>query len=522
MFLSLKTSVYGQENILLATPNKERLAYNVHHYELDLQVSFEEKKLKGHVTVYFELNNETEKLSVDLHKNLSINRIIWSGQSLPFKRIHRQVMITFPEMLKKGSNSQFTIYYEGSPLEAKNPPWSGGFTWYQDTQANPWLGVSCQGDGASTWWPNKDLLSDEADSVTFSCTYPDSLFFVSNGNLYADSILANGWRKTTWKTHHPINNYNITMNIGNYTHFSDTFQSVDGAVIDLDYYVLKNHLKKAKKQFTQVKPMLRSFEKYFGAYPFPKDGYALVETPYLGMEHQSAIAYGNQYKKGYLGAYPKEIDFDFIIIHESGHEWWGNSVSMKDRADMWIHESFCTYSEALYVEDLYGYESMLDYLAYQRKRITHDAPLQGVPHTHKSGHHTDIYFKGTWVLHTLRNIVADDRLWLQTIKKLSLKFRHQIVTGEEVKDFLEQSLDKELDVFFKVYLDQKEIPRVFIKRKRRKDLIYLEGLGNLKIPIEIGNRKYILSKNKIKIPKKHREEFQNYLFRHFLFDINLK
>jgi aminopeptidase N len=527
--LLMTSSVFAQnqqeEMSLLATPNQERTCYDIHSYEIDLNINPEKQNLVGRVDFHFEILQSTNRLQFDLDDVLVIDSILFENNTIKnIQRKHRSVSFNTLRTLEKGENLSFSVYYQGSPQKAVNPPWDGGMSWRKDKNGKHWIGVSCEGDGASIWWPNKDLLNDEPDSVVFSCTYPDDLLFVSNGNMMDDKLLGNNLRKTTWKTHHPINNYNITLNIGDYTHIKDTFFRENGSQLPLDYYVLSYNKEKAVKQFKIVHPMLKSFEKHFGEYPFPKDAYALVETPYLGMEHQSAIAYGNQYKKGYLGRYPKKMDFDFIVIHETGHEWWGNSVSMKDRSDMWIHESFCTYSEALFVEDYYGYESMKDYLVYQKKFIQNTSPIQGVPHHHESGHGGDIYYKGSWILHTLRNIVDNDSLWKKTIYNLAQQFKHKTVDGVDVKAFLEKELNLNLDTFFKVYFDSTHYPTVEIKKEKKHILIRLDDQLNLPIHLKLSTKKgktktYTIGNTWVKIKKASLKEITKEINRNYLVKI---
>ncbi len=514
----LPTTSYTQskENILLGELTKYRTCFDVNHYDLNIAVDFNNRSISGYNIISFTGKQEENILQIDLVANMVIDSIEFESKLLPFSREHRAVFVTLPHTIQIDSTYRLKVNFHGIPHQAENAPWDGGFVWTKDNNGLPWLGVACQGDGASYWWPNKDHLSDEPDSVMITCNYPSNLFFVGNGNLVKDTIHQDT-RTTTWKTEHNINNYNVTLNIADYVHFSDSYiRGTDS--LDLDYYILSYNKEKAKKQFQQVKPMLESFEKHFGPYPFPKDGYALVETSYLGMEHQSAIAYGNKYQKGYLGRYPKNIDFDFIIIHETGHEWWGNSISMNDRADMWIHESFCTYSEALYVEDLYGHESMLDYLVYQKSFINHKSPVQGILHTNTSGNHTDMYYKGSWALHSLRNIIQNDSLWHACILELAKKYQRKNVDGKEVISFMANKLNKNLDSFFKLYFEGVNIPKLVTKTNSNGRMVKIKGLPkDLHFPVNIGGKTIELN-NRWKPSPLPLSELQKYLERHFLLD----
>ncbi len=516
LFALINTGLIAQseEHILLGELSPLRTCFDVHHYDLDLTIDFQDRSISGLNTISFSGVLPSNTMQLDLANNLQIDSIILDDIHLNYSRTHRAIFITLSEALVVGNNYQIDVYFHGIPHQAKNAPWDGGFVWSKDQNGKDWLGVACQGDGASYWWPNKDHLSDEPDSVRVTCTYPSELFFVGNGNLENDSI-DGSTRTTSWKTQHTINNYDITLNIADYIHFSDQYRKGD-YMLDLDYYVLSYNKAKAEKQFQQVKPMLESFEKHFGPYPFPKDGYALVETSYLGMEHQSAIAYGNKYLKGYLGRYPKDIDFDFIIIHETGHEWWGNSVSMNDRADMWIHESFCTYSEALYVEDLYGYEDMLDYLVYQKDFINHESPIQGIPHTHSSGNHTDMYYKGSWALHSLRNMVQNDSLWRACIFQLAKTYKRSNVDGKEVIDFMSKKLNRSLDSFFELYFEGTEIPRLKVQRTKKGLKVKIANLPkDLSFPINIEGNSLSLN-GKWQLVTCSLPNLQKYLARRYL------
>ncbi|MCS6796493.1 MAG: M1 family metallopeptidase, partial [Raineya sp.] len=321
--------------------------------------------------------------------------------------------------------------------------------------------VACQNVGASIWYPNKDHWSDKPDSVKLTYEVPQDLIAVGNGNLIKTENLPNNYKRYIWKVSYPINNYNITLNVGKYVHFTDTYTAQDGSVLALDYYVLPENLTKAKKQFEQVKPMLACYEKFFDKYPFWNDGFALVETPYLGMEHQGAIAYGNKYLQGYLGSDLTRTGigkmFDFIIIHEAGHEYWGNSVSGDDRAEMWIHEAFCTYTEALYVECLWGKEKAFQYVSGWKNIVENDKPILPPRHVNQEGS-SDMYFKGALMIHTLRNIVANDEKWFAYLKEFYQTFKGKMTNTDEVMAFWSRKIGMDLVPFFTQYLKFTQIP----------------------------------------------------------------
>lgn len=438
----------------------ERTCYDVLSYDLTVEVDFDRKAIKGVNRIEFEAVSDFSRLQIDLFPELTIEKITWNNQNVLFSRVFGAVFVSFPNTIKAGTKDAFTVTYAGTPRMAKNPPWDGGFSWRLDEQGNPWLGVSCQGLGASVWWPNKDHLSDEPEQMTITIIAPDSLMAVANGNLKSENRLPDGRKSTVWEVSYPINNYNVSINIGKYAHFSDTYTNVDGLTLPLDYYVLAYNLEKAKSQFTQVKPMLACYEQYLTAYPFINDGFAIVETPYVGMEHQSAIAYGNKFENGYLGFDYSGIglDFDYILIHETGHEWWGNHVSMQDLADMWIHEGFCTYSEAIYVECRYGKETAIKYINHMKNLVSFDRPIIGDYNVNMEGS-GDMYHKGAVFLHTLRTLTDNDELWWSIIKGIQQDFAMQTVTTQQIETYISQKAGKDFSKEFDLYLRQTELPQ---------------------------------------------------------------
>ncbi len=439
---------------------------DVSFYNLDLDFDVENKSIKGSNTIFFNVLESIDTLKLNLFQNFIVDSILFSDNTVDFKHINNDILIFLTDSLDLG-NYNIEVFYKGKPNIAKNAPWEGGFVWDRDSSGNHWVGVACQGDGASIWWPNNDVLYDKADSIRVSAIVPKNLEVVSNGNLIfsKDTTINNLEKKYfVWKNSHPINNYNVSVNIADYKHFSDTLLGIDG-LLDIDYYVLKENYNKAIEHFRQVKPMLHVFEKKFGAFPFYSDGYALVETPYLGMEHQTCIAYGNQYKKGYLGRFPSDIDFDFIIIHETAHEWWGNNLSMGNINDMWIHEAFATYAEALYVEEIYSYDDMLVYLDYQKKKIKNKRPIKSDFFSS-----TDMYYKGSWMLHTLRSSLRNDSLWAILIKGLQTEFKNKIVKTDDIIQYIQSYFNYDMSFFFQQYLFTAELPifEYFFSKKRNK------------------------------------------------------
>ena len=446
----------------------ERTCYDVKFYDLKLDVNFDNKSINGFNKIYFNVVRGFNMLQVDLFSNMQIDSILHGKNKLKYYRKHHAVFVDFGEMQEEDRIDSLTIYYHGTPIIAVNPPWDGGFSWNNDKNGKGWLGVSCEGIGASLWWPNKDHLSDEPDSMRMTFTVPGNLTCVSNGNLRKKTNL-NDKSTFEWFVSYPINNYNVTLNVADYIHFSDTFISaVDKEKLPLDYYVLSYNRNKAVKQFSQSKEVIRIFEKYLGKYPFWRDGYALVETPYLGMEHQGAIAYGNQFLPGYMGRYPENMDEDYIILHETGHEWWGNSVSCNDHGEMWLHESFCTYMEAVYMEEKYGFESAIKYLKYQKDYIENNYPILGPLDVNFDSKDSDMYYKGTMMLHTLRVAIDNDVLWWDIIKSFHQNNAIKNVTSADFIQHVNKKTGSDYNYFFEQYLKSAQIPELQYKVKKNK------------------------------------------------------
>ena len=462
----VNAQVFTQKDTLRGALSPERTWFDITYYHLNLEVDPVSKTISGSNDIAFTVLKSSNVMQLDLFENMLIDSVIYKGISCDVSRTFDAFFVDLPHDLSVGTYEQLRVYYHGTPIEAKRAPWDGGFVWKKDESGLPWIGVACQGMGASAWWPCKDHLSDEPDSMRITCSVPKEIQFVGNGNLETEFI-KDDKRISTWKVSYPINTYNVTLNIADYSHLSDVYIT-NADTLALDYYVLKGNEQKAEQQFQQVKPMLSIYEELFGAYPFWNDGYALVETPYLGMEHQSAIAYGNKYKPGYLGRYPGDMDFDFIVIHESGHEYWGNSISMNDLADMWIHESFCTYTEALYVEKRYGYESMLEYLLYQKNFIDGGSPILGHRDVNHQGNHTDMYYKGSWMLHSIRNTINNDSLWFSIVKGVAQEFAIQNCDGNEIIEYVCAKSGVDLRAIFNQYLAYAEVPILKYKFKKKR------------------------------------------------------
>ena len=488
---SLVAQEFGRSDSLRGYLSPIRSCYDVTYYHLDINVDPEEKFIKGYTEIHFNALESFQIFQIDLFENMNISQIIYKEKELDFTREFNAVFVDFKDTIELNTQAFITVFYDGYPREAINAPWDGGFSWKKDKNDKDWIGVSCQGLGASSWWPNKDHQSDEPDSMLISCQIPYGLTCVSNGNLRLHDLRKSTMHFNTfhWFVSYPINNYDVSVNIGDYVHFGDKFIS-QSDTLSLDYYVLSYNEDKARKQFEQVKPMLRCFEEYLGPYPFFNDGYALIETPYLGMEHQSGIAYGNDYKPGYKGNtdFIAGLDFDYIIIHETGHEWWGNSITANDISDMWIQETFCTYSEVLYVECIYGYDAMIKYVKNQMSMARNARPIVGVPDVHSKGS-SDMYAKGSAVMHTVRSLVENDSLWFDLIKTMTNHFKYQTIDGRDVLNYINQKSGKNFDNIFQQYLYNSKLPvfeYYFTGFGRNKKLNYRwKAIESFNMPIKV-------------------------------------
>jgi aminopeptidase N len=461
------TSCRGQNNnftradTLRGALSPLRSSYDINYYHLDIKLDIEKKKISGSNLFRFTAVQDLNQLQFDLFENLNIEKVNYKGKEIPFKREFNAVFINFPERIKKGTKAEFTVFYHGNPSIARNPPWDGGFTFSADQNGKPWVSVSCQGFGASSWWPNKDHQSDEVDSMLISIAVPKGLMNVSNGRLISTKDKEDNYTQYNWFVSYPINNYNVSLNVADYVHFNDSYQGENGN-LTLDYYVLRENLDKAKKQFGEnVKPMFSVFENWFGPYPFYRDGYKLIETPYLGMEHQTAVAYGNKYINGYRGrdlsGTGLGLKWDYIIIHETGHEWFGNNITTKDIADMWIHEGFTMYSEALYVESIEGKAAGAKYIAGIRSNIMNNKPVIGIYNVNHEGS-GDMYYKGANLIHMTRILLDDDKKWRELLRGMNKEFGLKTTTTEEVVSYINKITGKNLSKIYDQYLRYAQIP----------------------------------------------------------------
>ena len=428
------------------------------YYHLDVRVDPEKKTISGKNTIRFRMLVDSTKIQLDLSPALAVDKILLGAKPLTFEREEGAVFVTFPETLEQGKEYSIDFHYSGTPRTSGR---FGGFTFGKDPEGKPWIYTSCEGQGASVWWPNKDQWRDEVESMDLSVTIPKDLVDVSNGRFAGKKDLGDGFTRWDWHISYPINNYCVSLNAGNYVHFDDKLGD-----LTLDFYVLPQNLEKAKKQFAQAKGMIEAFQHYFGEYPFHKDGYKLIEVPYTGMEHQSAVAYGNRFANGYYGndltGTGISMRFDYIIIHESGHEWFGNSVSAVDKADMWIHEGWTTYTECLYVEYMFGHDDALKYTNGYKRMVQNRRPIVGKRGTNVEPDN-DQYFKGAVFLNTLRSVVNDDKKWWALLRGYHNRFKYKSIATEDVVEFFNKETGKNLTPIFDQYLLHSAIPVLELK-----------------------------------------------------------
>jgi len=467
-----------------------RSCYDINYYHLDVKVDIPNRFISGSNEFKFTATQDFNKLQFDLFSNLKVDKVMYNGSELPFKREFNAVFVSFPKTIKKGTKESFTVFYSGNPVIARNPPWDGGFMFNKDKSGNPWVSVACQGFGASSWWPNKDHQSDEVDSMMISISVPKDLQDVSNGKLRSIVQKPDGYAQYNWFVNNPINNYNVTLYIGKYAHWTDQFAGEKGK-LTLDYWALKEDSTLARPHWdADVKPMLKSFEHWFGPYPFYEDGYKLVQAPHLGMEHQSAVAYGNDFKMGYKGTDLSGsgwgLKFDFITIHESGHEWFGNNITTKDIADMWVHEAFTNYSEALFTESRYGKEAGSAYVIGIRNNIKNDKPVIGVYDVNHEGS-GDMYYKGANLVHLIRQFINNDEKFRSILRGLNKTFYHKTVTTQQVEDYIAQQSGLKLDKVFDQYLRHTRIPVLEYKIASNHTLKYrwVSDVKDFDMPVKV-------------------------------------
>jgi aminopeptidase N len=485
---------FSHADTLRGAITPERAWWDLTYYHLRVTPNPGDSTLNGSTDIHYKVLKPYQTIQIDLQEPLQISSVVQDGQSLTFKRDGNAFFIDLQKKQETGQLEAITVNYHGRPKLAKRPPWDGGVQWERDRNGKDWVATSCQGLGASVWWPCKDHMYDEPDSMQISVTVPSQLFDVSNGKLRSVVVNANGTKTFNWVVNNPINNYGVNMNVGDYESWKEIYKGEKGD-LDVTYYALREDLAKAKEQFKQVPMMLKAFEHWFGPYPFYEDGYKLVQVPYLGMEHQSSVTYGNKFQNGYLGRDLSQtgwgLKWDFIIIHESGHEWFANNITYKDVADMWIHESFTNYSETLYTEFYFGKEAGSDYVIGTRKQIANDQPIVGIYGVNQEGS-KDMYYKGGNMLHTIRQVIYNDDKWRQILRGLNKTFYHKTVDGAEIEAYMSAQARKDLSKIFDQYLRDIRIPTLAYEFKG-KNLRYrwtnvVDGF-NMPVRITVGNGK---------------------------------
>mgnify|MGYP006430198319 CR=1 FL=1 len=475
---------FTQADTLRGSLRPERTNFDIKSYQLEVKIEPEKKFISGFNQIHFKTTANAQRMQLDLFKNMNIDSIVYHDKLLKYERKFNAFFFKFPKLIKAQRKDSLKVYYSGRPQIAENPPWDGGFVFERDNKDRPHIGVAVQGTGASLWYPNKDHLKDEPESAIINIIAPKELDAVSNGKKVGEMPVDNQFKKTTWQVTYPINNYNMTLYLGYFAHFTANYKD-----LKLDYYPLDYNLAKAKEQFRQVKPMMQCFEEKFGFYPFKNDTYKLVESPYLGMEHQSAVAYGNGYRNGYRGTDLSNtgigLEFDFIIIHETAHEWFGNAISVADVADLWIHEAFATYAEAVYVECELSKEKAVDYLNGIRKNVTHNKAIIGNYGVNNEGS-SDMYFKGANFVHTLRTVLNDDEKWWELLKTFVSRYKYKTIKTDDVLAHFQPYYQLDLQPIFDQYLRYNKLPELVIKKQNgRLEIKWQTDVANFQMPIDI-------------------------------------
>ena len=476
---------FTKQDTLRGSITPERAWWDLTYYHLDIAVDLDNKFIKGSNTIEYKVLEPNKKLQVDLQSPLKITKVEQNGKELSFSSEGSAHFINLIDKQRKGKINSVKVYYEGNPKEAVRAPWDGGLSWTRDSNGKHFAATSCQGIGASIWWPNKDHMYDEVDSMLISVNVPKGLMNISNGRLKKIEEFEDT-NTYHWYVSNPINNYGVNINIGDYVEFSEVYEGEKGK-LDMIYYVLRDNIERAKTQFKDAVKMMDAFEYWFGPYPFYEDSFKIVEVPYLGMEHQSSITYGNKYMKGYLGRDLSRtgwgLKFDYIIIHEAGHEWFANNITYKDIADMWIHESFTTYSENLFLDYHYGKEASSEYVIGTRAGISNSAPMIGPYGVNQRG--SDIYSKGANVLHTIRQIANSDEKWRMILRGLNKDFYHQTVETKQIENYISDKMGYDLSTFFDQYLRTTNIP--VLEYKLSDGLLEYKwtNVVGFKMPIEL-------------------------------------
>jgi len=491
-----KDKTFTKQDTLKGSNTQFRNFWDVKKYDLSVEPDFAQKSIKGNNIISFEIIKDVTNptFQIDLQQPMKADKVSASFPIAEYKQEGDFIWVKAKKSFKKGEKYTIDVIYSGNPTIAKHAPWDGGWVFTNDQNGNPWMSVADEGIGASIWLPTKDIWSDEPDNgVVMKIITPKDLVGVGNGKLI-DKKTVGDKTTYTWEVKNPINAYSIIPNIGKYVNFKDTFNGEKGK-LDLDYWVLDYNLDKAKKQFQQVKPMLSAFEYWFGVYPFYEDSYKLVDSPYLGMEHQSNVAYGNQYLNGYLGndlsGTGVGLNWDYIIIHESGHEWFANNITAKDQADMWVHEGFTMYSEVLFTEKYMDKKSADIYAVGIRKSIDNDIPIIGKYGVRNEGS-GDMYYKGASMIHTIRQVIDNDEKFRQILRGLNKDFYHKTVTTEEIENYISKKAGIDFSSVFNQYLRTVKIPTLeYSQNGNVLKFRYTNVVKNLKLPIKIDGEQTI-------------------------------
>ena len=478
---------FNRQDTLRGSITKERIWWDLTYYHLDITVDPEKRTIYGSNEISYDVIEPYHEMQIDLQQPLILTRAEQNGKDLEIRHDGNAHFIKLKDTQIKGENNKIKVFYEGKPRVAVRAPWDGGISWERDKNGNHFIASSCQGLGASVWWPNKDHMYDEVEGMLMSVNVPKGLTNISNGRLVKVDEMS---ESTTfhWQVVNPINNYGVNINIGDYVNFSEIYKGEKGD-LDMDYYVLSYNLEKAKIHFEDAVKTMQAFEYWFGPYPFYEDSFKLVETPYLGMEHQSSVTYGNKYKKGYLGRDLSGtgwgLKFDYIIIHETGHEWFANNITYKDIADMWVHEGFTTYSENLFVDYHYGKKAASEYVIGTRRNIRNLKPIIG-PYNVNKGGSSDMYAKGANLLHTLRQITGNDVRWRKILRGLNSEFYHQTVTTSQIENYISKKMKMNLDPFFNQYLRDNRIPTLQYSVKNNVlKFRWTDVIDNFEMPMEL-------------------------------------
>jgi aminopeptidase N len=475
---------FTRADILRGTYGPYRANNDLLSYHLDIRVDPENKFISGKNTIRFRMLKNDARIQLDLFANMNIDKILLGATQLKYEREFNAVFVDFPQVLKKNLVYSIEFYYSGNPTETGR---FGGITFRKDTAGNHWINTACQNTGASVWWPNKDQQQDEVENMRLSVAIPSSLVDVSNGRFAGKTDLGDGYTRYDWQIHYPINNYSVSLNIGNYIHFGEKLKD-----LTMDFYSLPADLEKAKRQFTQARSMLQCFQKYFGKYPFKKDGYKLIQVPYSGMEHQSAVTYGNHFANGYLErdwtGVGISLKFDFIIIHESAHEWFGNSITASDVSDAWIHEGWGTYAECVYVEHMFGHEDAIKYVNGYKSKVRNREPIIG-PAGVNNWPTQDMYFKGALFINTLRSVIDNDARWWKLVREFYGHFKYRNILTDEVVKFFNQKTGRNLTPIFDQYLRHNDLPVLELKFQEVDGSVSYRWKADVKefaMPVKVG------------------------------------